>query len=187
MARSNENIVMAGASGKLGTIVFRQKAGKTVISRSPKPRTLAPTAAQLQIQGKFKLAAAYAKTVMLDPVRKDAYKAMAKPGQSAFNVAFSDYFKAPTISAIDTASYTGLVGDLIKIKSTDGFKVVAVKVKIEHADGSLIETGNAVLATDGSGWKYTATQANAVLAGTKVIVTASDTPGNETVQTKTLV
>ncbi len=59
---------------------------------------------------------------------------------------------------------------------TDDFGVEEVKVKIENADGSLVEEGNVI--DSGVEWVYTATLQNADLTGDKITITASDAPAN---------
>jgi hypothetical protein len=139
---------------------------------------------QRGIRSKFKLAAAYARVAIADPATKQLYSKMASPGQTAFNLALADYFTPPTVDNIDTDGYTGVVGSKIEIEANDDFMVKSVDVKIAKADGTLIEQGPAV--ADGLKWTYTATQANPVLSGTKITVTAKDLPANMTALDKIL-
>lgn len=106
--------------------------------------------------------------------------------QSAYNVAFADFFHAPEINEIDSSNYTTQAGSLIRIDVMDDFKVKSVHVRIERADASLVEQGDATEDPDGIHWNYTATIANTSLAGCKIIVTARDFPGNSIVQQKTI-
>ena len=57
-------------------------------------------------------------------------------------------------------------------------------MKIENADGSLVEEGNAV--SNGAEWIYTATVLNSDLSGDKITITASDRPANMTEKSETL-
>ena len=68
------------------------------------------------------------------------------------------------------------MGDTIKIRVYDDFKVVSVSVHIYNSDGSLVEEGNAV--NQGIDWVYTATQTNADLSGDKIIIRTTHTPHN---------
>jgi hypothetical protein len=70
------------------------------------------------------------------------------------------------------------VGNTIAITVTDDFKVVAVRVKIYNADGSLVEEGEAVQQAMSTRWLYTATADNQGIGGDKMIVQAIDNPGN---------
>jgi len=142
------NIVMTGASGSLGKqLVFRQRAGKTVISMPPAKIETAPSASQLKLRNKFAAAIRYARLVLANPALKAAYQAKAMPGVSAYNTAISDYLKAPEIISADAAAYTGLPGDKISIHATDDFRVQQVYLTIQGADGSILEEGTAVAGT----------------------------------------
>jgi len=66
------------------------------------------------------------------------------------------------------------------VRATDDFRVTQVQVSIVNADGSVVEEGNAVQQANGIDWLYTATVANESLAGDKIVVRASDKPGNIT-------
>lgn len=186
MAESTDNVVMHGMKGLIGRmLVFRQRGGKTFVSKKPK-RTAPLSPAQTAVNDKFQLAAIYAVAAIADPATKAAYEQVAGINQSAYNLAIADYFTVPEILDIDTAAYTGAVGSRIKVKATDDFKVKSVKVRIEDVTGALIEEGLAVPDADGLHWSFTATQANPVQIGDKVTVSVTDMPDNLTVKTKTL-
>jgi hypothetical protein len=85
---------------------------------------------------------------------------------------------APDIEQVDLSGYTGKVGDRILVQASDDFAVKSVHVHIANADGSLVEKGEAEHA--GILWAYTATQNNESLEGDKIIISASDLPGNVT-------
>lgn len=83
MAKSKNNVVTHGLSGLIGDLlVFRQRANKTIVADRPRPFSKPPTALQLGIQGRFKKAAQYAKTALLDPLIKAAYQAAALLGKA---------------------------------------------------------------------------------------------------------
>jgi len=174
MATTKNNVIVKGASGKFGRqIVFSQRAGKTIMSKPP-VRTAPPTTKQKEQQAKFARAAAYAKNALLDPSLKADYTAEAKKRQdvSAYNMAMTDYLRPPATN------------QEIIIEVADTFKVTAVKVQIEDADESPVEQGNATL-IEGK-WTYTTTATNASIAGDKIIITATDRPGNTTKKEITL-
>lgn len=186
MAQSNENVVIQGMRGTIGgQLVFRNRLGKTVVSKSPKKGRLSSTE-QLAIQAKFKLALAYAKSAVKNEPVKAGYQAMAKGGQTAFNVAFQDAYHSPELSALNTDGYRGQIQNPIVVRAIDNFKVDSVRVLIIDAEGSLVEQGNAVAEANGLDWKYLCTQAHADLPGTVIRVIARDLPGNETLLEKTL-
>ena len=187
MATTKNNVIVKGASGKFGRqIVFSQRAGKTIMSKPPL-RTAPPTTKQKEQQTKFARAAAYAKNALLDPTLKEAYTTEAKKRQdvSPYNMAMTDYLRPPVITKVDTSNYTGdASGEKIIIEAGDAFKITTMKVKITAANNSTLEEGNATLVN--GKWQYTTTTANATLTGTKIILIATDRPGNTTTKEITL-
>lgn len=184
MSQSNQNIVTEGLSGKVYQLVFRQWFGRTIVAKRPRKFTT-DTVNQLNVRETFKAAARYAKAAITDAAMKLAYKAKAKPGQSAYNIAMVDFFKPPTIGEIDTGNYSGQSGGSISIEAFDDFKVKDVRVKITKANGALVEEGDAVLSSDGLHWLYSATTTGTV-AGNVITVTATDLPGHAGSKQKTL-
>lgn len=177
------NSIMRGASGALGDeLVFRQRAGKTVISLPAVAREYTPSTEQLEVRNKFLEASRYAKTVLADPALKEAYAAKSPLGTSAFNTALADFFKAPVIVSVDTGNYNGSAGGTIAVMATDDFKVSSVRISIIDADGAILEEGFAVAGAPGSDlWTYT-TLNSVDIAGAKVSVQTYDLPGNVTIQ-----
>lgn len=70
------------------------------------------------------------------------------------------------------------MGSTLRIHAIDDFKVKEVSVTIQNSDGTIVETGKAVLEPNGVTWLYTATVSNPELNGDKITVRASDIPGN---------
>ncbi len=189
MAKSKNNVVTHGLSGLIGDLlVFRQKANKTIVADRPRPFSKGPTLKQLAIQERFKRAALYGRNAMLDPLTKEAYEAMTKPGQSAYNLAFRDFQLAPEIDeGVNLSAYTGAVGQEILVSVVDDFQVSGVRVQIMKPDASLLEEGDAVQSVNGLDWIYTSTAVNADVPGSTIIFTASDVPGNRTVLEKMII
>jgi hypothetical protein len=177
------NVVMYGVSGKIGgLLIFRQmKGGKTVVAKIPdRSESDNPSESQVKQRKRFQQAVLYGKGAIGNPETGELYKkAAAKQNRQAFNVAVADYFNAPDIDAIDVSEYTGNVGDKISISASDDFMVKAVKVSIINSDGSLVEEGDATHIA-GNLWEYIATQQNDNIEGDKIVVSASDLPGNIT-------
>lgn len=187
MAESKNNVVTHGLSGKVGDLlVFSQRNGKTVVSKAPKDRTGELSDKQKAHKLKFQKAVLYAKAALADPVKNQMYEAQSdsSKGITTYNVAVADLLNAPDIEKIDLSNYNGNPGDLIKITAIDDFQVISVTVKIENADGTLVEEGNAV--DNGAEWIYTATASNPDLAGDKITVQATDNPANMTELTQNL-
>jgi hypothetical protein len=186
MARVNRNNASKGISGQVDQFVYREKNGETVVSKLRRKSHKPPTSKQEQVRLKFKNASLYARICMQDPQLKSFYESKAEPGQTAYNMAFADYYDAPEIHEINVSAYTGIVGSKLVLVVDDRFRVASVKVKIEKSDGTLIETGDAIMKDNGPQWEYTCTAANAAIAGSVITVTASDLPGNSGVKQKTL-
>jgi hypothetical protein len=184
MGESKNNLATEGLSGQVGNLVFRRRKGdgKVFVSVHPSAHEGEPSEAQQKVNSKFQEAVIYGKSVIADPATKALYSEKASVGQSAYNVAVADFFNAPDIKEVDLSAYTGEVGSTIKVKVIDDFKVVKVQVQIAGVDGTLIETGEAVLQADGLYWMYTATQKNEAPTGDKITVTAWDMPNNSSVQ-----
>jgi hypothetical protein len=185
MAFSENNPIIDGFSGKLGKwLVFRQSAGDTIVATRPRPTEIENSDKQVVIRQRFLDASRYARSVTANPVTKAAYKALAGPRQSAYNLAIADYFRPPVIEEIDLSAYSGQVGQTIKVKATDDFKVKVVKVTIFRSDGSVQEQGNAVADPNGLDWLYATTTANVAAADNRLEVIAEDMPGNLTTRQK---
>ena len=182
-----KNILLHGFSGKIGDIlVIKQVGDKIILAQAPKKTDKEPTKAQKAHRLKFQEAIIYAKAVLKDEGEKAEYQEKSTISKSEYNVAVADFMKAPDIDEIDITNYTGKVGDTIRVRAIDDFKVVQVQISIINADGTILEEGNAVLQDNGLDWIYTATQQNDNLDGDKIIVRASDKPGNITTEEEIL-
>ena len=185
MALSNNNMATQGLSGRVGMFVFRQRNGKTIVSPRPSISKMV-SAAQQGIRNIFKMATAYAKAVMNNPVLLAFYNSKLKPGLTVFNLALADYCKAPEIGTIDTAAYNGTVGSSIKVAATDNGKVDSVKLKINRADGSLVEEGHATPFGDGIHYVFIAGVANDSPPGSVISDEATDMAGRTSVKSVSL-
>ena len=180
MAESKNNVVTHGLTGLVGDmLVFRNRGGKTFVSTKPKERTGEPSENQKQQQERFQDSILYAKAAIADPAIKAEYAKAITGNETAYNIAVADFFHAPEVKSVDLIDYTGKVGDKIMIRAVDDFKVVEVSVSILTANDTVVEHGKAVC-SNGVDWMYTATVVNETLAGTRVVVCATDMPGNIT-------
>ena len=187
MAKVAKNIVLYGASGKLGDqIVIRQRGGTTILAQAPGERKSEPTEAQRIHQSKFQQAIIYGKKVVADAAEKAEYEVKAEGLKTGFNVAVADFFHAPSVDEIDLTNYSGQVGDTIRVRVVDDFRVVQVQVGIYNADGSLVEQGDAVQDDNVLDWLFTGTVINESTDGDKIVVKASDKPGNITEAEETM-
>lgn len=181
MAYVKNNIVTEGLSGKLGnTIVFRQAGGKTIVASKPTKTKRELSEAQKTHQRRFRAASRYAQQAIQDPDQKAAYQQQAPEDQSAYNVAIADYMNRPEIADLDLSTYIGGKGDALVVEVTDDYMVADVEVAIYSKAGALLEQGPAELDGNGVSWIYTTQKVNGQLSGSKLVIRASDLPGNTT-------
>lgn len=185
MAHSNNSVITGKFKGSLGKeLVFREWDGKTVVAKSPKARTGAPTPDQAELQERFLIASRYGKAIKdsVDRSLADAYALALRPRQNLYSRAMEDFLSPPIVKVIDQRSYLGAAGDKIVIRAVDDFRVTRVRAEIYAADGTLLEAGDASPNLNGLDWTYTATRVNSApsgLAGCKIRATAFDIPNNE--------
>lgn len=176
MAKLTLNSALSGIRGRIDNWVYRKFGDRVIIAR--RPASGGPVSpAQQAIREQFRAAAAYAKAVFADPVRRPPYEAAAKvKGTSLFAFVMGDFLNPPEVAAIDAASYHGHIGDLVKVTALDDFEVVGVDIVIRNAASVVLEQGAAALI--GGQWTYAATVA--VPAGDTVTIeaVAKDRPGH---------
>ena len=182
MAASN-NPLTKGLSGRFGQIVFRQRHGKTFISKMPCKRKTGPSALESAAREHFKNATIYARSVLADASLKQEYAARAKPGQSAYNVAVAEFYTLDVVHEIDSSAYKGKQGNAIMISIADGLAIASVHVSISGKH-TLIEEGAASQLPAGLGWVYISTVADPPIAGKKIQVTVTDMKGRLITKTK---
>jgi hypothetical protein len=186
MAKSKNNVITHGLSGKVGDLlIFRQVDGKTIVSKVVEYKDTV-SEKQKKHREQFQQAVIYAKGAIHDEQIADLYAADSKKKKlSAYNIAVADFFHGPDIETVDLSGYAGIASDKIRIIVSDDFAVKYVHVNISNADGSLVEEGYASQGA-GNSWIYVAQQDNENLDGDKILITAADFPGNASEQEKIL-
>ena len=97
---------------------------------------------------------------------------------TSYNMAVADWFGKPEILALDASSWTGEIGQTIRIEAQDDTKVTHVTVVI-HNNEAILEQGEAVRsATAGSLWTYVTTTQVTPAQGILLDANAYDLPGN---------
>lgn len=175
MAFVFKNPLTQGLSGMLGgMLVFRRVGNKTVVAVAA-AKGYARSTLQLEQQGRFAQAMAYAKRQMQDPALKDAYLHAARRRglPSAFNTAVADYFHGPEITAV------GVQEGVLHIQAVDDFMVARVRVQLLDAAGEVAAVGDAEPLSGALEWVY-GLPAGVPVA--KVVITATDLAGNEVVK-----
>ncbi|MBO9659182.1 MAG: hypothetical protein J7527_10195, partial [Chitinophagaceae bacterium] len=135
-------------------------------------------AGQIEIRQKFKKAAHFAKLSMGMPDRYALYEAKTVPGVTPYNLALGNYFAKPEIVEIINTSYSGAAGGQIDILAEDKITVHSLTVSIYTVQNTFVESGPAIKTSEGF-WHYTTTGFSPQLEGSRVVVTASNLPGNE--------
>ena len=185
----DNNILFRGVSGKLGSFVLRNTKHGTIIANKPgkrKPNSATP--AQVEVQGRFTDASNYAKRVMMNSETRSLYEVRArKEATSVYQVAMSDYLKAPSIHSVQLYKRINASGHEIRILADDDFRVASVSVQIRNPHGVVIEQGEASPAYKGyySEWSFLATSLVASWDTCTVDACVQDLPGNRTVVTAT--
>ena len=168
--------------GAMGDMVFKKR-GKKVYASIKSKGTGDPSEKQLARRKYFKKAVNYANSVLADETKRLFYEEIAERRETtARAVCMKDFLKAPEIDELDLSKYMGKVGDTILISATDDVGVVRVEVRLTETDGSLIEQGQAIEMSAGSGdWAYIATTLISTGANIRIEVEAYDRPGHRTV------
>jgi hypothetical protein len=182
MAISYNNVITKHFRGRVGDVVLRWVAGKSVMSKRPDCSKVVKSAAQLANQARFAKASKYSKAVKNDPQRSKDYSEKKKKMKykDVYHAAMSDCLTKPRVQKVDLVSYRGLKGNIIRISAWDKFRVETVSVMIMNKMGQLIEKGPAVarMYSGNREWDYIATTENVDYTGGKVIVLVTDKPGN---------
>jgi hypothetical protein len=182
MAISYDNVITKHFHGRIGDVVLRWVAGKSVMSKRPDCSKVVKSAAQLANQAKFAKASKYSKAVKNDPQLSGDYSEKKKKMKykDVYHAAMSDFMTKPKVQKVDLVSYRGQQGNVIRISAWDKFRVETVSVMILNKMGQLIEKGPAV-ASSFSGnreWDYIATVENADYKSCHILVRVKDHPGN---------
>lgn len=185
MAKARLSSFLDGLSGRMGNVVFYESYGKTGMRRKPK-RSAPFTEGQLSQQNRMSLAGRYVKLVAADPEARAPYYEAAKLRNVPVAPLISgDYLNAPTVTSIDLTQYNREPGGRIIIGATDDFEVTGVRVRINDANGDVVESGNAAMDASVLGkWVYTATAQVPAGQAYSVVVTAYDRPGNTGTKTE---
>jgi hypothetical protein len=115
---------------------------------------------------------------MQNPAASAWYTARLGTHQSVYHAALSDYLHSPQIVNLDVASYQGKAGDPLVIELSPESLATTVTLSFYHPDGPLAETGTALPGANDSFWIYTAQQSFPNWQVLRVVVLATDRPGN---------
>ena len=182
MAKIKGNNLMVNVRGMIGKqVVFKQRLGTPYVAAAPYTNDKRVAKGEEKAnRNRFAEAVELAKQALDDPELKKEYAALARKGQTAYNVAVSDARVPPEIKTLVTQGYNGRIGSCVLIQATDNVKVKRVRVIIYDAAHALIEEGDASDNGDNYTWLYTATVEVENIAGCTIEVSAHDIAGNIT-------
>jgi hypothetical protein len=184
MAKIKGNHVMQNVRGMFGKqIVYKERLGTPYVAAPPYvDNNRVAKEEEQKNRNLFGDAVDFGKQAVKDPDLKSEYAALAKKGQTAYNVAVSDARLPPKINSLLTHAYTGQIGSCILVHATDNVKVKRVHLAVYDDTMTLIEQGEAVDNGDGIYWMYTATVLMERISGFKIEARAYDIAGNVTLR-----
>jgi len=113
MAVVRKNSPLDGLSGRVGDLVFRRRAGKTIVARRPGRRdpSRATTEPRQGSMSRFKQAVAFARDARHQP----AYRSLCRQlrGASPYHLAIQDFLSEPVIEGVDAGSIGSSGGPLL--------------------------------------------------------------------------
>ncbi len=87
-------MVLQGTSGQLGKqLLLKQYAYGAVLSKYPDMSAVKPSEKQIEGYDKFRVAVAYAQSIINDAKKKKAYQKKLKPGQTVYHFAIREYLQ----------------------------------------------------------------------------------------------
>lgn len=185
MARSKNNPILKGLSGRIGnTVVIKNLAdGSQVVSNMPLKRKH-HSVLQEQHLDRFQGAKSYAKRIGKKPELKELYERRALgTTRNWHNLAVGDCMNAPEIKEIHVENYMGEPGEIIRVRVTDDFKVASVEVTITDGQNQEIEKGLAQPRGKRGLWRFFTTIRNLQPKGTVIRVVAMDLAKNKATAT----
>ncbi|UYQ94809.1 hypothetical protein MKQ68_06855 [Chitinophaga horti] len=170
MIQNSFNAISTGATGMFGKqVVLYVRHGRLIIAKAPRKRPGPGTPGQERTRADFSQATGWSARVRSNEALQQLYHAATGNGKNVHNLAIADYLKAPEVHEVY------IQGGTIFIRATDNFQVKDVYVTVELPDGTVLEKGLAACSGDDA-WNY---RPQHIPPGARVIVTASDLPGNE--------
>ena len=118
MAKITGNHLLKNVRGMIGKqIVYKERLGTPYVAAPPEvDENRVATEEEQGNRNRFGEAVEYGKQAVKDPEVKKEYAALAKKGQTAYNVAVADARLAPKINSLLTQGYTGQIGSCILVQ-----------------------------------------------------------------------
>jgi hypothetical protein len=181
MARVYSSIVILGSNGLVGGHLTDRKAHveRSILSSKP----------LLDDYRKAKEARQIHEVVMRESTTyanfaqtQDVYITKAKRlGVTPYSLALVDWFEAPRVLEINVDSWTGKIGQTIRVKARDNVRVAHVSIVIRDVHENVLEMGEATQSEPGSAWwNYTTRSMVKMTPFPMLEAIAYDLPGNST-------
>lgn len=172
-----KNALLQGMSGKIGNLVFKQMPnGKTHVSLVQQNTGKGDTEARKATRTAFKAGVHYAQDVLQDEEAKAYYKRYGSSKRRVYNIAMSDYAKAPEIKDV-TAVNTGK-SLILTICAVDDTRVCSVRCEYETEGGLRVLEAK----PDAINHIWQAEIALSEVTDKTIRIVATDRPGNKTVE-----
>lgn len=179
MARLYNNLVILGSNGLVGGQLVNRKPRLegSLLARKP----LLDDYRKANETRKAHEAAIRESTTYANFAQtQDLYVKKAKRmGVTPYYIALADWFEAPKVLEINVDSWTGEIGQTIRVKARDNVIVARVTVVIRDSEENLLEMGEAVQSEPGSSWWSYTTKSLVTMTPFPIVeATAQDLPGN---------
>ncbi|MFA0960745.1 hypothetical protein AB9P05_02955 [Roseivirga sp. BDSF3-8] len=188
MAIIENNPWIEGARGMVrGAIVYRQRAGRTIVSARPVKSSKPLSEKQKAHHRRFREATAYSKRVKEDAGLFAKYEAAAGGFISWQNLAVRDYMHAPVVEKVVAEGFTGLAGEALEVYASDDFGICSVTVTVMDGRGAVWEKGECDELIANKMYAYVLGADVDLINGGYVLVEAADAAGNVTVYKEEIV
>ncbi|MFA0965028.1 hypothetical protein AB9P05_24680 [Roseivirga sp. BDSF3-8] len=188
MAVIENNPWIEGARGMVrGAIVYRQRAGRTIVSARPATSSRPLSEKQKAHHRRFREATAYSKGVKEDAALFAKYEAAAEGFISWQNLAVRDYMHAPVVEKVVAGAFTGKAGEALEVYASDDFGICSLRVTVMDGRGAVLESGECNELIANGVYAYNLKSDMDMANGVSVRVEAADAAGNVTVYEEELV
>ena len=157
-------------------VICSTRSGKTFFASAPGFHIGASKEAHQTPQEAFRAAVTYAAFAAMH----DVYIRSAEDrGTTAYDLALVDWFGKPKVFEIDIDTWTGKIGQIIRVKARDDVMIARVAVLIRDVQSNVLEAGEAVRSEANSAWwAYTTRSLVPMTPLPSVEAIAWDLPGN---------
>jgi hypothetical protein len=171
--------------GELARVILRRYGKRQIYAKPPSPSSRPMTEGMLAVRQVFTEGAAYSRAILQNPTRRAPFEAKAAAaGTQVFATIMKDFLSKPVIRAVKTDGYHGHTGDVIAVLARADLNLASVHVRLRQPDDTVIEEGDAVLAS--GEYRYTATHDAPAGADVFADVTVRDTDGLEVKRSVTI-